>query len=209
VDLPRLYAILDLDLTRTRGLEPLDVLDAWLLAGVRLVQLRAKTLAAGPMLDLADRMHAHVHAAGGRLIINDRADVARMSGSAGVHVGQEDLSPRDARLVVGQSAVVGLSTHSRTQIDAALEAPVDYLAIGPVFSTPTKRQAQEPVGLEAVRMAAAACRSRGLPVVAIGGITLATARDVLDAGAASVAVISDLLTADPAGRARGYLEVLV
>ena len=208
VDLAPLYAILDVDLTRARGLEPLDVVDAWLLAGIRLVQLRAKTMASGPMLDLADEMNARARAAGGRLIVNDRADVARMSGAAGVHVGQEDLSPRGARLVVGDSALVGLSTHSQAQVDAALDAPVDYVAIGPVFPTPTKRQAYEPVGLAMVRLAATACRNRGLPVVAIGGITLATAAGVLGAGASAVAIISDLLGGDPADRARAWLAAV-
>jgi thiamine-phosphate pyrophosphorylase len=207
-DLPRLYAILDIDLTRARGLDPLAVLDDWLEAGVRLVQLRAKALASGSLLTLADQAQARVHAAGGRLIINDRADVARMSGAAGVHVGQEDLSPRGARTVVGQSALVGLSTHSPAQLDAALKEPISYLAVGPVFWTPTKRQACEPVGLDGVRLATTACRSLGLPVVAIGGISLATAGSVLDAGARSVAVIADLLVGDPGGRARAFLAAV-
>jgi len=207
---PPLYAILDHDLTRARGLEPLDVLDAWLQAGVRLIQLRAKTLPGATMLDLADRACRAVQAEGGTLIINDRADVARMCGADGVHVGQDDLAPGDVRRLLGPARVVGLSTHSLPQVDAALREPVTYVAIGPVFATGTKGGAVDaPVGLAGVRRAAERTRAAGLPLVAIGGITLATAPEVLAAGATSVAVISDLLAGDLAGRAGAYLEVLV
>jgi thiamine-phosphate pyrophosphorylase len=143
------------------------------------------------------------------VIVNDRSDIARLAGAAGVHVGQDDLLPADARTILGPSAIVGLSTHTRAQIAAAVVEPVSYVAVGPVFGTATKDTGYTAVGIELVRRAADAALQHGLPVVAIGGITLARARSAIDAGAASVAVISDLLaTGDPAARVRAYLEAL-
>jgi thiamine-phosphate pyrophosphorylase len=209
VNLPPLYAILDLELTRARGLEPLDVIDAWLDAGVRLVQLRAKALPSDALLELSERVARRVQAAGGTFIVNDRADVARMAGADGVHVGQTDLAPIDVRRLVGPTVHVGLSTHAGAQVEAAMLQPVSYIAIGPVFATQTKGVTGDlPVGLAGVRQAAGRAGAAGLPVVAIGGITLATSPDVLAAGATSVAVISDLLLGDPRDRAREYLSAL-
>ena len=130
-----------------------------------------------------------------------------MSGAAGVHVGQDDLTPGAVRQLLGPGAIVGYSTHTTTQIEAASIKPVTYIAIGPVFGTRTKATGYEPSGLE--RVSAAARMSRGLPVVAIGGITLETVSAAIEAGASSVAVISDLLaTDDPAGRVRAFLAAL-
>ena len=208
-NLPRLYAILDVDLTVARGLEPLALLDVWLGAGVRLVQLRAKAMAGGPLLELARAAAARTSAAGAVLIVNDRADVARLARAGGVHVGQSDLEPRDARRIVGEAAWVGVSTHSAAQAQAVSREKIDYLAVGPVFATRTKGgSADEPIGLAGVRQGVAAAHEAGLPVVAIGGITLDLAPGVIAAGASSVAVISDLLVGDPAQRCRAYLEVL-
>jgi thiamine-phosphate pyrophosphorylase len=121
-------------------------------------------------------------------------------------VGQDDLSPAHVRGLLGERAIVGLSTHTPRQIGAALDERIDYLAIGPVFQTGTKQTGYEAVGLEAVREASAMTQPRRLPVVAIGGITLDRARSAVAAGAVSVAVISDLLvTGDPAARVREYL----
>jgi thiamine-phosphate pyrophosphorylase len=203
--LPRLYAILDVDLLRARGLDATSVARTWLDAGVRLIQLRAKTMATGPMLELADALVAAGHADAARVIVNDRADVARMSGADGVHVGQEDLSPTAVRALVGESAIVGLSTHTDAQVEAACDEPISYLAIGPVFESATKTQIYSPVGLDGVARAAARAREAGLPLVAIGGITLDTARSVIEAGAQSVAVISDLIGGDPSRRVRDFL----
>ena len=139
------------------------------------------------------------------MIVNDRADIARLSGAAGVHVGQDDLTPAQVRAVVGPGAIVGLSTHTADQLDRAVREPIDYLAIGPVFGTDTKATGYDPIGIEAVRRASAA--ARGVPLVAIGGITRERARSVLDAGANSVAVITDLLKGrDPAARVREFLD---
>jgi len=139
--------------------------------------------------------------------VNDRADLALMSGATGVHVGQDDLAPAAARRLLGPDRYVGYSTHTTAQVDAASIEPVTYIAIGPVFGTRTKATGYEPIGLALVSEAARA--SRGHPVVAIGGITLETAPAVIAAGASSVAVIADLLaTGDPAARVRAFLGAL-
>lgn len=141
------------------------------------------------------------------VIVNDRADLALMSGAAGAHVGQDDLTPGAARRLLGPSAIVGYSTHTTAQTEAASVEPVTYIAVGPVFGTKTKATGYEPIGLGQVSDAARV--SRGLPVVAIGGITLEAASAAIEAGASSVAVISDLLaTGDPAGRVRAFLDAL-
>jgi thiamine-phosphate pyrophosphorylase len=123
-------------------------------------------------------------------------------------VGQDDLPPAAVRLVAGPAAMVGLSTHTREQCDAALREPIDYVAIGPVFGTGTKATGYDAVGLDVVREAARRT-GPGMPLVAIGGITLDRATSVVAAGAQSVAVISDLLaTGDPARRVREFLRAL-
>jgi thiamine-phosphate pyrophosphorylase len=145
------------------------------------------------------------------VIVNDRADIARLANADGVHVGQDDLGPVEVRRILGDAAIVGLSTHSIDQLRAGLQLPVSYVAIGPVFPTPTKETGYRAVGTGIVSEAAAVLRDRAadLPLVAIGGITLARAADVIRAGASSVAVISDLLaTGDPEARVREYLAVL-
>ena len=158
---------------------------------------------------MAAAVAERAHAAGATLIVNDRADVARLAGADGVHVGQDDLSPASVRRIVGADAIVGLSTHTTHQLDAAVREPVSYVAIGPVFGTATKATGHDAVGLRMVREAAGRARARGLPLVAIGGITLDRAASVIDAGAASVAVIGDLLAGgDPEARVRAFLERL-
>ena len=204
----RLYAILDVDAANSRGHEPLGLLDAWLGAGVRLVQLRAKATDSGELLTLADDMAARCRLAGAMFIVNDRADIAMMAGAHGVHVGQDDLPPSDVRTVVGGKAIVGLSTHTDAQLDAACAEPVSYLAIGPVFGTTSKALPDPTVGLDMVERAARRAHKAGIPLVGIGGITLATAPAVIRAGADAVAVISDLLVGDVGERAREFLRGL-
>jgi thiamine-phosphate pyrophosphorylase len=205
---PRLYAILDVDAAAARGLAPLSLLEAWLGAGVRLVQLRAKGLGTGAFLELADAALVATQAAGALLIINDRVDVAALSGADGVHVGQDDLGPHQVRRLLGDAAIVGVSTHTDAQLHAALAGPATYIAIGPVFSTMTKARPDPVVGLDGVRAARERLAGTARPLVAIGGITVETAGSVIDAGADSVAVIADLLTADPGVRARQMLQTL-
>lgn len=207
--LPKLYAILDTDTLTARGLDPRAVLDAWLVAGVRLIQLRAKSMPSGAVLTLAQSLAATARSAGATFIVNDRADLAWLAGADGVHVGQEDLTPAQVRAVVPASArpwMIGVSTHTLDQLRAGLDQPADYLAIGPVFPTATKAHADPVVGVEMVR--AAALIAGGRPLVAIGGITLETAPAVLAAGASAVAVISDLLVGDLRARARGFIDAI-
>jgi thiamine-phosphate pyrophosphorylase len=207
--LPRLYAVLDRDVADRFGWRLDDLARACLAGGARLLQIRAKHLASGALLELSERIAAAADAAGARLIVNDRADVAALAGAWGVHVGQEDLPPQAVRAAFGERLTVGLSTHTRQQIH---DAPFDllaYLAVGPVFQTATKDTGYEPVGLDLVRVAAAASAPRAVPIVAIGGIDLERAPRVIAAGASSVAVIGDLFTGgDPEARTRAYVERL-
>jgi len=205
---PRLYAILDVDAAAARGFVPLTLLDAWLGAGVRLVQLRAKHLPSGPFLELADHAVALTRAAGATMIINDRVDLAQMAGADGVHVGQDDLPAAAARLQLGDAAIVGVSTHNEAQLIDGITMPVNYLAIGPVFATSTKERPDPVVGLTGVSAARRRLADDGRALVAIGGITLASARSVIDAGADAVAVVGDLLTDVPDRQARAYLRTL-
>jgi thiamine-phosphate pyrophosphorylase len=204
--LPRLYAILDVDRTHALDLAPLDLLDSWLEAGIRFVQLRAKSLSFGPMLQLAEAVVARTQAAGGLAIVNDRIDEARLANADGVHLGQNDLAPADARQMLGSDRLIGFSTHSAGQVETAVSLPIDYLAIGPVFATASKAQPDPVVGLEGVRTAVE--RAGPIPVVAIGGITLARAPDVLACGTAAIAVIADLLSGDPKARAFDWLSIV-
>lgn len=206
--MPRLYVIIDVEVCQRSGWGPRDLARACLSGGARLLQLRAKTLASGAFLDLAAGMVEDATAAGARVIINDRADVAVLAAAAGVHVGQHDLSPEDVRRVAGAALIVGCSTHSEAQIEAAMQSPISYVAIGPVFATSTKDTGYRAVGYEAVMRAAGRARESAVPVVAIGGITLETAPRVIAAGAASVAVITDLVVGDPEARVRQYLAAL-
>lgn len=176
--------------------------------GATLIQLRAKHAASHAFLADAESVVASASAYGARIIINDRADIASMSGAAGVHVGQDDLSPTDVRAVVGAQADLGLSTHTAAQLVEALHEPVTYLAVGPVFGTATKDTGYEAIGLRQVEQAATIVAGR-VPIAAIGGITLDRAAAVIDAGATTVAVISDLLIGgDPASRVRAFLDRL-
>ena len=204
-----LNAIVDADASVRGGFRPIDVAKAFLAAGARFLQIRAKGIGGGEFLDLAAQVVELARPEGALVLVNDRADVARLARAAGVHVGQDDLSPLDVRTVVGDAATVGLSTHTVEQVDRALDQPVNYIAIGPVFGSVSKSTGYDRVGLVMVGEAAKRARTRGLPVVAIGGITLFTARSVIDAGAASVAVIGDLLTTgNPEARVREYLRAL-
>ena len=154
---------------------------------------------------------ARARKAGAMVIVNDRADIAKLSAADGVHVGQEDLDAASARRILGGAAIVGVSTHSADQVRAALATAVDYIAVGPIFGTSTKETGYSDVGTTFVREAAGILRDADCtkPIVAIGGITLERAPEVIRAGAASVAVISDLLsTGNPETRVRQYLRAL-
>jgi thiamine-phosphate pyrophosphorylase len=204
-----LNAIVDVEAAAKAGWTPIDLARAFLNGGARFLQLRAKSMSGAELLDTASAMVELTHAANAIVVVNDRADMARLAGADGVHVGQDDLAPVAVRRIVGGETIVGVSTHSTEQLDAAVREPVSYVAIGPVFGTATKATGYDRVGLEMVHQAATRASARGLPLVAIGGITLQNARSVVDAGATSVAVISDLLVGgEPEARVRVFLRTL-
>lgn len=204
-----LYAILDADVADRAGWRLVDLASAYLQGGARFLQIRAKHASSRSLLAVASAIVELAHRASGVVIVNDRADIAKLSLADGVHVGQEDLPPAAARTIVGSGAIVGLSTHTPAQLQAALVEPVSYVAIGPIFGTATKATGYDAVGIDTVRHVATLLRRHEPPLVAIGGITLETAPDVIRAGATSVAVITDLLaTGDPEARVRAYLERL-
>jgi thiamine-phosphate pyrophosphorylase len=204
--LPRLYAIVDEEAATLAGHTAAALGRALIEGGARLVQVRAKLAPSARFLadclSIRDAAHAH----GALVVVNDRFDVALAANLRAVHVGQDDLPPSLVRRFLGPEGFIGLSTHSGEQVDRALYEPIDYIAVGPVFGTATKETGYEPVGLDLVAYAASRTT---LPIVAIGGITLERAPDVLEAGAASVAVIGDLLAGgDPAARVAEYLATL-
>ena len=158
-----------------------------------MLQLRVKDQTTAEFVETARAVKRITDAAGAALIVNDRPDIARLIDAAGVHLGQEDLPPREARIVVGQDKVIGLSTHCLEQIEAATASmEVDYIGVGPIFATASKAKLDPLQGLEGVR---AARRYSLLPIVAIGGITEYAMPDILTAGADAVAMISDLVRA--------------
>jgi thiamine-phosphate pyrophosphorylase len=205
----RLCAIVDAGAAARAGWQLIDLAQAFLDGGARFLQLRAKSMSGAGMLQAATAIVRAAHRCGAQVVINDRADIARLAEADGVHLGQEDLPPADVRAVLGGQAIVGLSTHSIDQLERAANQPISYLAIGPVFGTATKATGYDAVGLAMVREASRHAGARGLPLVAIGGITLDRAASVIEAGAASVAVIGDLLsTGDPKQRTREFLARL-
>jgi thiamine-phosphate pyrophosphorylase len=185
--------------------------DAYLAGGARFMQIRSKHAASGPFLGMCEDVVTRAHKAGAIVIVNDRADIAKLSAADGVHVGQEDLDPASVRRILGGAAIVGVSTHSPDQVRAASTSAVDYIAVGPIFGSSTKETGYRGVGTALVSEAVRILEQGGctIPIVAIGGITLERASEVIRAGAAAVAVISDLLsTGNPEARVREYLRAL-
>ena len=189
--LPRIYPLTDAHLSGISHAEQVHLLN---LGGATLIQLREKRL---PGLQLYEQAIAAVAAAkkiGAQLIVNDRVDVALATGAHGVHLGQDDMPPEAARSLLGAESVIGYSTHNVEQAQKALTLPIDYIAIGPIFETSTKSDTSPTLGLEGLQAVRKVVGN--MPLVAIGGISHANARDVIEAGADSVAVISALLS-DP------------
>jgi thiamine-phosphate pyrophosphorylase len=223
------YPVLDAQVLTNRRI-PLEIVTTELRrAGVELVQYRDKVGSPQEVLRNAEVIREGMSGSGCRLIMNDRADLAVLAGCGGVHVGQGDLLPEDAKAVVlrtmpthrmkqrrdewgtrivpGSGMWVGVSTHTEEQVRVADASCADYVAVGPVFATGTKVDAQPVIGLEGVRRARALTQK---PIVAIGGITRANARSVIDAGADSIAVISALFVEGETVEkvARDFLEIL-
>ena len=186
--LPKIYPLTDVGLT---GLTHAEQVRRLAKGGALLIQLRDKTSGARDFLESAKAAVIAGRECGVKLIINDRADIAAAVGADGVHLGQDDLPVAAARERLGATAIIGLSTHSLSQAEAATKLGIDYLAIGPIFSSATKEDTAPEVGLDGLK----AVRSRvgEFPLVAIGGITVDRALNVLQAGADSVAIISALL----------------
>jgi thiamine-phosphate pyrophosphorylase len=206
--LPRLYAILDASCFSSAA-KLLAAADELFRAGVRLIQYRNKSGDAGQILNQAREVHTHSRAGAPaphtpRLIMNDRADLCLAAEFDGVHLGQDDLSPEGARRIIGPQRLLGVSTHNPEQVAKADQTSADYIAIGPVFATGSKVNPDPVMGLEGVRIARSITRK---PLVAIGGITRQNCRSVVDSGADSVAVISDLVH-DPAKSAEEFLRIL-
>ncbi|MDT7604572.1 MAG: thiamine-phosphate pyrophosphorylase [Acidobacteriota bacterium] len=205
--LPKLYALTD---ARLSGLTHAEQVARLTEGGARIVQLREKHAAPRDFYrDAQDAVRA-ARERGATIIINDRADIALALEADGVHLGQDDLSPSAARRLLGERFIIGYSTHTLAQIEAAAHLPVDYVAFGPVFATRTKENPDPSVGLELLARARSALNP-AIPLVAIGGITRETARAALDAGADAVAVVSALLTmpaVEIAQRTREFLDGL-
>ncbi len=206
--LPRLYPILDVGCF-PHAAAMFTAAEELAAAGCTLLQYRNKSGNARQMLDEARELKTRLGAIFRekvKLIMNDRADLCLAAGLDGLHIGQDDLSPESATRIIGSGPGrwLGVSTHNPEQLAKADKTPADYLAIGPIFATASKANPDPVVGLEGLRRARELTRK---PLVAIGGITRANARSVIDAGADSVAVISDLLL-DPRKSAEEFLRVL-
>jgi thiamine-phosphate pyrophosphorylase len=214
VTLPPFYPVLDAEVAASHGWTVPELARACFAGGARLVQVRGKRVPSGALLEMVEAV-LDAAPADALVVVNDRPDVARMARASGVHVGQDDVTVAQARAMVGPAALVGLSTHTEAQVVRALAEPLGYVAVGHIYPTATKAADYDALGLDLVRIAArrpegGPARAGGpIPVVAIGGITLERAPAVIAAGAASVAVVSDLFaTGDPEGRSRQFVERL-
>jgi thiamine-phosphate diphosphorylase len=201
VDL-RLYGIIDPD--RTAGRDPIDLVGQAVAGGATLIQYRDKRAGGRRLVELARALKAALAGTGVPLIVNDRVDVARAAGADGVHLGQDDLHPADARRLLGPGAIVGLTVKTAEQADELVRMPVDYSCIGGVFATLSKDSADPPIGLAGVTKIAFRARlASAAPVGAIAGIDMSNAGSVVAAGADGIAVISALFMAqDPESEAR-------
>jgi len=199
---PSLYAILDSSLLTMSEMILAEMLAE---SGVELIQYRNKKAPSRELFEISKRLSAALAHRGVHFIVNDRPDIALLTGAGGVHVGQDDLGVEDARAICGVGRWVGVSTHTLEQVAAAGGTSADYVAFGPIYATTTKQNPDAVVGTEQLRQARRLTRK---PLVAIGGITLERAAEVYGAGADSLAVARDLISAaNPGERARQYLAV--
>jgi len=203
--IPKFYPILDVATVERRSLAIVPAAGEILEGGAKILQFRYKGFFSREVFAALEEIGGLCGEAGAMLVVNDRADIARMLAGeglrVGLHLGQEDLTPSQARRVTGADLVIGFSTHNERQFRAAQQEPADYFAFGPMFTTGSKANPDPVAGIDELR------RIRPLvsrPLVAIGGITRSTARSVLEAGADSVAVIGDLFPED--GRIRARVE---
>lgn len=187
----RVYLVTDRELCLGRPLE--DIVLAAVRGGAGAVQLREKHASSREFLELARALVSRIQPLGIPLIINDRADIALASGAAGLHVGQSDLPPEDARRLMGPDAIIGLSVETMEELKEAEAYDIDYVGLSPIFATPTKTDTHTPWGLEGLRLAR---RTSPLKLVAIGGIHRQNAPAVVEAGAHSLAVVSEICSAE-------------
>jgi thiamine-phosphate pyrophosphorylase len=198
--LPRLYAIADASFG-----DPSRIAECLLQGGVRLIQVRNKKGSSRELLQQVERILSFAPSES-RIIVNDRVDVALIAGAGGVHLGQADLPAIHARRILGSERIVGFSTHNVEQALHADGLPVDYIAVGPIFPTATKENPDPVVGLETLTRI---CKAVRKPVVAIGGINLENATQVLNAGAGSIAVIRELLAyRNVEAQVKSWMQVL-
>lgn len=184
----RIYPLTDL---RLSGLSHAEQVVSLSNGGATLIQLREKNLTPREFFKQAEEALHVARQRGVRLVINDRVDIALTLRADGVHLGQEDLPPEAARRLLGESAIIGFSTHNVEQARRATRLPVDYLAIGPIFATSSKSNSEPVIGLDGLRKVRNTIGD--FPLVAIGGISHENAREVLEAGADAIALISALL----------------
>lgn len=187
--LPRIYPITD---TKISGISHLEQVSALLDGGARFIQIRDKDMSSRELFGVVEECQAFAREYDGIIIVNDRVDIAMALGSDGVHLGQDDLPPAEARKLLGNDVILGFSTHSVEQAIEAIKLPVNYIAAGPIFPTGSKADHEPPIGLgglERIRKAIG-----DFPLVAIGGVGLENCREVLSAGADSAAMISSLVS---------------
>ena len=205
--LPSLYAIIDQEISEFHGWRVPQLARAFLEGGAQLLQVRISKAGSGEFLSWCDEITKEAKLFGAQVVVNNRSDIASLAGADGVHVGQDDLSVEEIRKQFPKLSIVGISTHNITQFECSIKLSTDYVAVGPIYKTSTKETELSAIGVKLIEHAVKICPDR--PIVAIGGITLDRVKDVIEAGASTVAVISDLLVGkNPEARVRSYLAEL-
>ncbi len=199
-----LYLVTDTDLARDRDLE--WIVQEAVKGGVTMVQIREKEASTRDFVEIARRIKLALQGSGVAVVVNDRVDVALAAGLDGVHIGQSDMSYEDARRLLGEESIIGLSVETQEQVAAANELNVDYIGISPIYATPTKQDTYQPFGLDGCRAAVAQSRHRA---VAIGGMNATTIAEVVRCGVEGVAVVSAIVAAeDPRASAAALYNII-
>ena len=186
-----IYALTDENLSKGRS--NIEIVDAMLQAGVKILQYREKEKKSGAMLEECLKIREMTRQAGCMFIVNDHVDIAMLCDADGVHVGQQDIPVQQVRQLIGRDKIIGLSTHSPAEYNKAIELGADYIGVGPIFATQTKKDVCAPVGYEYLNFAA---KEQRIPFVAIGGIKLHNIAEVAQNGARCAAIVSEIVGAD-------------